>query len=144
MVGSWGYAGAYAVEVALSAIAVTTLIALPHWPPEGAVRQAGFRSVLEGLAYVRDQPNLRMTFFVDLAAMVLVMPRVLFPAIGAALIGGGPTTAGSWPAVGLLTLAGAADSVTAIAGVVACVAAVLVLAVLQPRFAQYDARHPTP
>jgi ENTS family enterobactin (siderophore) exporter len=35
-----------------------------------------------------------MTFFVDLCAMVLALPRVLFPAIGAVLIGGGATTVG--------------------------------------------------
>ena len=35
-----------------------------------------------------------MTFLVDLAAMVLAQPRALFPAIGAVVLGGGPTTAG--------------------------------------------------
>jgi ENTS family enterobactin (siderophore) exporter len=198
-----------------------------------------------------------MTFIVDLAAMVLAMPRVLFPAIGAALIGGGATTVGIlaagvaagsilagvfsgllgrvrrqgravliavigwglaitafgvlvalspgpapgggarwllWPAVAFLALAGAADAVSAvfrmtilqaatpdamrgrlqgvfivvvaggprlgdlllggvaelsgeafaaIAGGLACVVAVVALAVLQPRFARYDARDPS-
>ena len=94
LVGSLGYPIAYGIEVVLLLTAVTTLLALPALPPQGAVRRAGLGSVLEGLRYLRDQPNLRMTFFVDLAAMVLAMPRVLFPAVGAALIGGGPTTAG--------------------------------------------------
>ena len=94
LVGSLGYPIAYGVEVVLLLVAVTTLISLPTLPPEGAVRRAGLSSVLEGLRYLRYQPNLRMTFFVDLAAMVLAMPRVLFPAIGASWIGGGPTTAG--------------------------------------------------
>src|SRR5690606_12695248 len=36
----------------------------------------------------------RMTFLVDLSAMVFAMPRVLFPAVGALVLGGGATTAG--------------------------------------------------
>jgi ENTS family enterobactin (siderophore) exporter len=94
LVGWWGYGGAYTAQVLLLAVALVTLFALPPLPPEGTVRRAGLGSVLEGLRYLRTRPNLRMTFFVDLAAMVLAMPRVLFPAIGAAVIGGGPTTVG--------------------------------------------------
>jgi ENTS family enterobactin (siderophore) exporter len=94
LVGWWGYGGAYSAQVLLLAVALVTLFALPPLPPEGTVRRAGLGSVLEGLRYLRTRPNLRMTFFVDLAAMVLAMPRVLFPAIGAAVIGGGPTTVG--------------------------------------------------
>ena len=36
-----------------------------------------------------------MTFLVDLVAMVFAMPRVLFPAIGVVIIGGGATTTGA-------------------------------------------------
>lgn len=107
LVGSWGYGGAYSVEVVLLAVAVATLVALPSLPPQGPVTRAGLASVLEGLRYLGTRPNLRMTFLVDMAAMVLAMPRVLFPAVGAALIGGGPTT------VGILVSAVAAGSIVA-------------------------------
>ena len=258
LIGWWGYAGAYTVQLLLLATALVTLLALPPLPPEGPVRRAGLGSVLEGLRYLRTRPNLRMTFFVDLAAMILAMPRVLFPALGAVVIGGGATTVGIlvagiavgsllagllsgplgrvrrqglavlvavvvwglaisgfgavvalapgpapggaahwilWPAVGCLVVAGAADAVssvfrntilqaatpdhlrgrlqgvfimvvaggphlgdlllgtaaqltgeaaTAIAGGLACIAAVVALGLAQPRFARYDARDPTP
>jgi ENTS family enterobactin (siderophore) exporter len=258
LVGWWGYGAAYSVQAAMLVVALITLVTLPPLPPEGEVRRAGLGSVLEGLRYLRTRPNLRMTFFVDLAAMVLAMPRVLFPAIGAVVIGGGPTTVGIlvaaiavgsilagllsgrlgqvrrqglavliavvgwglaitgfgvvvavapgpaggggahwilWPAVGCLVVAGAADAVSsvfrntilqaatpdhlrgrlqgvfivvvaggphlgdlvlgtagqvsseavaAIAGGLACVAAVIALGLAQPRFARYDARHPAP
>ncbi|MGH3327813.1 MAG: MFS transporter [Streptomycetales bacterium] len=258
LVGWWGYGGAYTVEVVLLAVALTTFVALPPLPPEGEVRRAGLASVLEGLRYLGTRPNLRMTFLVDMAAMVLALPRVLFPAVGAAIIGGGATTVGIlaagiaagsvlagvlsgplgqvhhqgfavlvsvvnwgvavtgfgvvvalspgpgpggaahwtlWPALGCMALAGAADAVSAvfrmtilqaatpdsmrgrlqgifvvvvaggprlgdllvgtvaqlsteamaaIAGGLACVVAVILLAVVQPRFARYDAREPTP
>lgn len=258
VVGWWGYPAAYSIQVVLLAVALLTLVALPPLPPEGAVRRAGLGSVLEGLRYLRTCPNLRMTFFADLAAMVLAMPRVLFPAIGAVVIGGGATTVGLltagiavgsilagllsgplgrvrrqglavlvavvgwglaisgfgvvvalapgpaaggaahgilWLAVGCLVVAGVADAVSsifrntilqaatpdhlrgrlqgvflvvvaggphlgdlvlgtagqltgeavaAVAGGLACIAVVVALGFGQPRFARYDARHPTP
>jgi ENTS family enterobactin (siderophore) exporter len=257
LVGWFGFGAAYSVQVLLLAVALLTLLALPSLPPEGAVRRAGLGSVLEGLRYLQTKPNLRMTFFVDLAAMVFAMPRVLFPAIGAAVIGGGATTVGIlvagiavgstlagllsgrlghvrrqgrsvlvavmgwglaitafgvvvalspgpaagggahwilWPAVGCLVVAGAADAVSAIfrttilqaatpdhmrgrlqgvfivvvaggphlgdlvlgtaaqlgtealaaiVGGLVCVVAVVALGLRQPRFARYDAHHPT-
>lgn len=94
LVGWTGFGGAYAVEALLLVGALTTLVALPPLPPEGAVSRSGLRSVFEGFSYLRTRPNVRMTFLVDIAAMALAMPRVLFPAIGAALIGGGATTVG--------------------------------------------------
>ena len=39
-----------------------------------------------------------MTFQIDLAAMVLAQPRVLFPAVGAVIIGGGAQTTGAMTA----------------------------------------------
>jgi ENTS family enterobactin (siderophore) exporter len=94
LVSQWGYAAAYSAQVLLLAVALATVLALPPVPPVGAVRRAGLRSVLEGLRFLRTRPNVRMTFFVDLAAMILAMPRVLFPALGGVVIGGGATTVG--------------------------------------------------
>lgn len=107
LVGWAGYGWAYVVEVVLLAVALASLRALPPLPPEGAVRRAGLRSVLEGLRFLKDRPTVRGTFVVDLAAMVLAMPRVLFPAIGAVLVGGGATT------VGVLTAGIAVGSIVA-------------------------------
>lgn len=107
LVGWAGYGWAYVVEVVLLAVALASLRALPPMPPEGEVRRAGLRSVLEGLRFLKDRPTVRGTFVVDLAAMVLAMPRVLFPAIGAVLLGGGATT------VGVLTAGIAVGSVLA-------------------------------
>lgn len=59
-----------------------------------ARRRVGLSSVVEGLRYLATQPNVRMTFLVDLSAMVLAMPRVLFPALGVVVLGGGETTTG--------------------------------------------------
>jgi hypothetical protein len=50
--------------------------------------------VLDGLRYLGTRPNVRMTFLVDLVAMITSSPRVLFPAVGLVYLGGGETTAG--------------------------------------------------
>jgi MFS family permease len=107
LVATWGFGGTFLVEALLLSIALLTLISLPPLPPEGQVRRSGFRSVLEGLSFLRTRPNVRMTFLVDLTAMVLAMPRVLFPAIGTVLIGGGAST------VGILSAGIAAGSIAA-------------------------------
>lgn len=89
-----GYGWAYSVEALLMMAALGMLVTLPPLLPEGKPSRVGLRSVLEGLAFLRSQPTLGMTFVADLLAMVLAMPRVLFPAIGATIIGGGATTVG--------------------------------------------------
>ncbi len=57
-------------------------------------RGPGWRSLREGLAYLRRAPNIRAGFLVDLLAMGFGRPQVLFPAVGALVIGGGPITVG--------------------------------------------------
>lgn len=54
----------------------------------------GWRSVVDGLRYLATRPNVRTTFLVDLAAMVLAFPRVLLPAVGVIYLGGGEETTG--------------------------------------------------
>ena len=99
LVAVWGYAVAYTVDVVTFTFALWALRRLPPMPPlveEGAVpRRAGLASMVEGLRYLATRPNVRMTFLVDIAAMVLSFPRVFFPAVGAVLIGGGESTAGA-------------------------------------------------
>ncbi|TGO05316.1 MFS transporter [Serinibacter arcticus] len=129
-----GYALTYALDLVLFLFAFYALLRLPHLPPEVAAveadadvpdpadssagaltpvaaapqrRRVGFAAVAEGLGYLRTRRNVRMTFLLDIVAMVLSMPRVLFPAVGAVILGGGETT------TGLLTAAIAVGSVLA-------------------------------
>ena len=89
---------AYTVDVVLFSAALWALWRLPDLPPveavEGAPTKRGLASVLEGLRYLATRPNVRMTFVVDLTAMVLAMPRVLLPAVGVLWLGGGAATTG--------------------------------------------------
>src|SRR3712207_4719577 len=74
-------------------------------PPDGNAPKAGLRSVLDGLRFLKQARNLRMTFVLDLCAMVLAQPRALFPALAYKVYGGGAATVGilqAAPAAGAL------------------------------------------
>lgn len=94
LVGELGYGVTYSVDVITYTAALWAVVRLPSLPPEGVVRRAGLGSVVEGLRYLRTQPNIRTTFVVDVIAMVTAFPRALFPAVAIAVLDGGPTTVG--------------------------------------------------
>ncbi|WP_353952725.1 MFS transporter [Knoellia sp. S7-12] len=98
-----GFKTAYTVDAIITTAALWGLARLPSLPPEpadpGGVKtvpsKPGIRSVLDGFTFLATRPNVRMTFIADIAAMVLAQPRVLFPAAGAVIFGGGATTVGA-------------------------------------------------
>ena len=75
------YAWAYGADAALFTVGFYAALRLPAIPPLGAKVKPGLRAVLEGLAFIANRPVLLMSFVVDIAAMVLAMPRALFPEI---------------------------------------------------------------
>jgi MFS family permease len=98
----------YAVDAVTYLAALYALWRLPPVPPQGPLRSAGFRSMLEGFRFVRSRTNVLMTFLVDLCAMVLAQPRALFPELADTVYGGGSRTLGvlqAAPAVGALAAA---------------------------------------
>ena len=95
LVARAGYAWTYTVDVVLFVAGFFGLWTLPRIRPEGEMPTAGgFRSVVDGLSHLRRAPNVRMSFIVDIIAMTFGQPMVLFPAVGAVVIGGGSVTAG--------------------------------------------------
>ncbi|MFE4465460.1 MFS transporter [Oerskovia sp. NPDC056781] len=123
LVALWGYGIAYTIDAVLFAAALWAVWRLPSIPPvltsdvpepastpghggsdDGSNPAAdaaaprrkvvGISSVVDGLRYLATRPNVRTTFLVDLAAMILAFPRVLLPAVGVLFIGGGETTTG--------------------------------------------------
>jgi MFS family permease len=89
-----GFAAAYTIDVVTFSAAYYALIRMPKMPPMENSPRAGLKSVVDGLRFLKRSPNLRMTFILDLIAMILAQPRALLPAIGALMIGGGETTVG--------------------------------------------------
>jgi MFS family permease len=102
-----GFAAAYLVDVLTFGAAYYALYRVPPMPPEGTAPKAGLRSVVDGLRFLKQGRNLRMTFVLDLCAMVLAQPRALFPALAYKVYGGGAAT------VGLLQAAPAAGALVA-------------------------------
>jgi MFS family permease len=96
LVGTWGFQAAYTVDAVTFVAALAGVYRLPPMPPEAqsATHRPGLASVLEGIRFLGTRPNIRMTFLVDLCAMVFAMPRVLYPAIAAVELGGGARTVG--------------------------------------------------
>ena len=108
LVISWhGFAAAYLIDVVTFSAAYYALVRMPRMPPLAASPRAGLRSVLDGLRFLGGAPTLRMTFVVDLCAMVLAQPRALFPALAYKVYGGGAGV------VGVLQAAPAAGAVVA-------------------------------
>lgn len=96
-----GFGWTYLVDVVLFLSAFAGVFTLPRLPPEGDIQRPGLASLKYGLSFLRRAPNIRVSFLADIIAMTFGQPRVLFPAVGAVVLGGGAIT------VGILTAAGA-------------------------------------
>ncbi|WP_435796633.1 MFS transporter [Kitasatospora indigofera] len=103
LIGAYGAQAAYLVDTLAFTATLYAMWRLPAMRPLG--ERKGRASVLDGLRFLREQPNLRTSFLADLAAMIFGMPRALFPAIAVGFYGGDARTVGllvSAPAVGAL------------------------------------------
>ena len=97
LVAAFDYGVAYTVDALLFTAALFAVFRLPPQPPmpsETRRERVGLGSVVDGFRYLGTQRNVRMTFAVDLVAMITSSPRVLFPAVGLVYLGGGATTTG--------------------------------------------------
>ncbi|MFC9622559.1 MFS transporter [Streptomyces sp. NPDC056930] len=106
IVGWWGYRAAYTVDAVTFTASLYAMWRLPSMLPEREEGAGGKRaSVVDGLRFLGTRPNLRMTFFTDLCAMVLAHPRALFPVVAVVWYGGDAKTTGllvAAPALGAL------------------------------------------
>lgn len=94
LVASVGYAWTYSLDVLTFAASVYSVWRLPAMPPQERKGVPGIKAVIDGFRFLGTRPNVRMTFLIDLCAMILAAPRALMPAVGALAIGGGTTTVG--------------------------------------------------
>jgi MFS family permease len=101
LVAGVGFAWTYAVDVVLFTFGFLGIVTLPKLLPLEEADRPGWGSLKAGLSFLRRAPNIRASFLVDIVAMTFGRPYVLFPAVGALVLGGGPIT------VGILVAAGA-------------------------------------
>ena len=97
LIGRSGFEAAYTFDALITTAALWGLLTLGPIRPEPGEgpRRTGLRSVVDGFGFLRRSPNVRMTFVSDIYAMVLAQPRVLLPAAGTVILGGGATTVGN-------------------------------------------------
>jgi MFS family permease len=93
LIAAFGVWFAYAVDAASFVFAFLLFLGLPKLMPE---RQpdAGRPSIMEGLRFVKSRPVLASTFIADLIAMILGMPRAVFPALALVVYDVGPAGLG--------------------------------------------------
>jgi len=96
-----GFAWTYTIDAVLFVAGFLGIVTLPGLKPEGTTTRPGWASLKGGWDFLRTAPNIRTSFAVDIIAMTFGRPQVLFPAVGALVIGGGSIT------VGVLVAAGA-------------------------------------
>jgi MFS family permease len=84
-------AWAYGIDAVAFTVVLWAAFRLPALPPsrEPGRRLAGWSDVTEGLRYIWTSPVLLLSFAVDIAAMVLAMPRAIFPEVAADRFGAG-------------------------------------------------------
>ena len=90
----------FAIDAVLFTAGFLGVWMLPALPRLGERVEAGWPVLKEGLTFLRHAPNIRMSFVVDIVAMTFGRPYVLFPALGATVVGGGPLTVGALTAAG--------------------------------------------
>ena len=104
----------YLLDTAALVLAVVAVSRLPAIPPaptaDGARRTAGLRSVVDGVRYLSAHTVLLVSFLADILAMVLGMPRALFPEMAERTFGDPP---GGGLALGVLFAAIPAGSLLA-------------------------------
>jgi MFS family permease len=71
----------YLIDAVALCVTVWAVYRLPALPPLGgtAVRRAGLREIAAGFRYIALHKVLLLSFLADIVAMVLGMPRALFP-----------------------------------------------------------------
>ncbi len=119
---------AYAVDAVLLSVSIWAAFRLPAMQPESAVtgpagsstdttgsRLArsgafGLRGVVAGLRYLATTPVLLLSFAIDIIAMVLAMPRTLFPEVAEGRFGGGAAIGWLFSAISIGSVLGGLTS----------------------------------
>jgi MFS family permease len=94
VIARFSLTAAYWIDTATFGVAVVALLLMAPIPVEGGGTPPGFRSILEGLRFLRSKQALQGAFLIDINAMVFGMPRALFPELGLTVLGGTETTVG--------------------------------------------------
>ena len=104
LIGTVGLGPTYLLDAGTYVFSFLLVVAVSPIPPR-AMESEERPSVLGGIKFLRGRRVLQGSFYVDIVAMVLGMPKALFPALAGVRFGGGPGVLGllyAAPAVGSL------------------------------------------
>jgi MFS family permease len=102
---------AYSIDALLFTVTMWATYRLPPLPPEnGAAATPGLRSILAGLRYLASTPVLVLSFVIDIVAMVLAMPRALFPEVAETRFGDGAAIGWLYSAIAIGSVVGGLTS----------------------------------
>jgi len=108
LIGGFGVSSVYFIDAATFAVSLVSVASLPALRPVGGGTRIGVSAVLAGVRYLRGRQVLQGTFVIDVNAMVLGLPRALFPALAIEHFHGGAVTVGLlYAAPGAGAIAGA-------------------------------------
>jgi len=80
VIGTAGVAPAYGIDVAGLVVATLLFMAMRAYPPTDASNPPSLAGIVEGIRYAVGRRDLLGTYLIDIVAMVMAMPIVLFPA----------------------------------------------------------------
>lgn len=105
--GPSGMTWAYALDAVLFTIGLWATWRLPQLPAAEHAASAGWQTIVAGFRFLLRSPVLLASFAIDLVAMVIALPRALFPQLASERF------AGNGAAIGWLYAAIAIGTVTA-------------------------------
>lgn len=114
---AWGITAAlpvaYAVDALLFTVSLWATWRLSPMPPADVTERAGalgLRSVVDGIRYLATTPVLMLSFAIDIIAMVLAMPRALFPEVAQEWFGTGAAIGWLYAAISIGSVLGGLTS----------------------------------
>ncbi|MGI5245800.1 MFS transporter [Dactylosporangium sp. CA-139066] len=81
VIAAFDFSAAYAVDAVLFTVVLWAALRLPALPPSGTRATAGLRDIRDGLRFLAGHRLILLTFAIDIGAMVLAMPKALFPVV---------------------------------------------------------------
>jgi MFS family permease len=105
ILASGGLSIVYWIDVATFVVSFISVSLMHRQPPAPGARPASWRSIKDGLRYLKGRQVIQGVYLFDLNAMVFGMPRALFPALGLDHFNGGAQAVGflyAAPGVGAL------------------------------------------
>ena len=94
ILASGGLSAVYWIDVGTFVVSFISVMAMAAQPPAPGATPASWRSVAEGLRYLRGRQVIQGVYLLDIDAMVFGMPRALFPALGLNFFHGGARAVG--------------------------------------------------